>query len=156
MKLTVKELQISMQEQIDMMKTQLQKSKHEEYELHERVDSLLLNLDAFRKETAFNFREVRAEMAEFRSELTELKSDVAELKSDVAVLKSDVAVLKSDVAVLKSQFAELRSDVSSLITSMGLLRDEMRGGVSAILGYVGRIDKDHEVRIAALEARNPY
>ncbi|CAN5333158.1 hypothetical protein BH10CYA1_BH10CYA1_15560 [soil metagenome] len=135
MKLTLRELQITMQEQIDMMKTQLQKSKREEYELHERADSHLLTMDGFRKETDFNFREVRAEMAEFRSQLTELKSDVAVLKSDVA---------------------ELKSDVSGLKTSVGLLREELRAGVSAILGYTWRIDVDHEGRIKALETENSH
>ncbi|MBI2809326.1 MAG: hypothetical protein HYX67_00635 [Candidatus Melainabacteria bacterium] len=114
MKLTLKKLQISLQEQIDVMKTQLQKSKHEEYELHERADSHLLNLDAFRKETDSNFREVRAEIA------------------------------------------ELKSDVSDLKTSMYELREEMRAGFLAILSYAGRIDKDHEARIKALEAKNPH
>jgi len=143
MKLTLKELQKSMQEQIDTMNTQLQKSKREEYELHERADSHLLNMDAFRKETVFNFREMRAEFrsemdalrAEFRSEMDALR---AEFRSEMDALKADVAVLKSDVAEIKTELREIRA---VLVT---------------IMGYIERVEVNHESRIAALEAKNPH
>ncbi len=82
-----------------MMKTQLQKSKREEYELHERADSHLLNMDAFRKETEFNFREVRADIVEIRAGIVEIKADIVEMKADIVEMKADIAILKSDVAV---------------------------------------------------------
>jgi len=124
MKLTLKELQKSMQEQIDTMNTQLQKSKRED----DRVDSLLLNLDAFKKETAFNFREMREE---FRSELNALNTDVAVLRADVADLRTDVTDLR----------AELRE-----------WRQETRATYTVIMGYVEKVEANHHDRIAALEA----
>ncbi|MBS1954718.1 MAG: hypothetical protein JST89_11055 [Cyanobacteria bacterium SZAS-4] len=90
MKLTIKELQTIMQEQIDSMKTQIEKSKRKEYELHERADNQLLNLDAFRKETDFNFREVRTEIAELR---TEMRTGFAEMQAGFAEMRTNLAAV---------------------------------------------------------------
>ena len=128
MKLTLKELQTTMQEQIDSMKTQLQKSTREEYELHERADRHLLNLDAFRKETDFNFREVRTEAAQLRAEVGELRAEVGELRAEIAELRTE----------MRAGFAE------------------MRAGIEAVLAYATKIDVNHEARISALEAKNPH
>jgi len=154
MKLTLKELQKSMQEQIDKMNTQLQKSKREEYELHERADSHLLNMDAFRKETAFNFREMRAEFrtemdalrAEFRSEMDALRT---EFRSEIDVLKADVTAVKADLAVVKADLADLRAELREW-------RHETRATFTAIMRYIEIFEANHEGRIAALEAKNPH
>ena len=131
MKLTLKELQTTMQEQIDVMKAQLQKSNREEHELHQRADSHLLNLDAFRKETACNFREVRTEIAELRSEF------------------------RSEVAELRAETAELRAETAAFRAEMVAFRAEMRAALASIMSYATHIDVNHEARIAALEAKNP-
>ncbi len=138
MKLTLKELQTTMQEQIDSMKTQIQKSKREEYELHERADRHLLNLDAFRKETDFNFREVRTEAAELRSEIAELRS---EMRAGFAEMRAEMAEMRAEI---RAEMAELRANIA-----------EMRANIAVLLTYATNIDVNHEARIAALEAKNP-
>ena len=134
MKLTLKKLQMTLQEQIDMMKTQLEKSCREEYELHERADRHLLKLDGFIKETDFNFREVRAEMADLRTEMAGLRAEVAGLRAEVA---------------------GLRAEVDGFRTELAELREEMRSGFATIMEYLKRID-NHEVRIVALEAKTAH
>ncbi len=103
MRLTLKELQTTMQEQIDVMKTQLQKSKREEYELHERADTHLLNLDAFRKEADCNFREVRTEIAEVRTEVADLRTELAGLRAE---MRAELAAFRAE---MRAGFASIMS-----------------------------------------------
>jgi chromosome segregation ATPase len=109
MRLTVKQLNATMQERFDMMTQQIKRSDDDRYELHNRCDRILLNLDRFKKSTAADFREVRAEISSLRSEVSELRSEVSELRSEVSELRSEISELRKEVAEFRAELRELRS-----------------------------------------------
>jgi uncharacterized coiled-coil DUF342 family protein len=128
MRLTVKQLHATMQERLDMMTQQITRSDDVRYQIHYRCDSILLNLDRFKKSTAFEFRELRAEIDGLRTEVDGLRTEVDGLRVEVDGLRVD--------------FNEFRAEVRSEINE---LRTEMRAGFaelrSAIMYFVEQINE---------------
>ena len=73
MKLTIKQLQLDMQERFDTMSKQIDHSTHDRYELHERADHILLNLERFKMTVEHEFREVRSELKDMRAEMLDAR-----------------------------------------------------------------------------------
>ncbi len=113
MGLTVKQLQLDMQEQFEKMSAQTKHDTHDRYELHERADHILLNLERFKQNTDFEFREVRAEMqTEFAAVRAEMQTGFAEVRAEMRAEFADVR------AEMRTGFAEVRAEMKEIRTAI--------------------------------------
>jgi uncharacterized coiled-coil DUF342 family protein len=126
MRLTVKQLHATMQERLEMMTPQLTRSDDDRYQIHHRCDSILLNLDRFKKSTAFEFRELRAEVGELRAEVAGLRAEVDGLRVEVDGLRVDLNEFRAEVNELRTEmragFAELRSAIMYCVEQINELK----------------------------------
>ncbi len=83
MKLTIKQLQLDMQERFDTMSKQIDHSTHDRYELHERADHILLNLERFKMTVEHEFREVRSELKDMRADITDMRADITDMRNEM-------------------------------------------------------------------------
>ena len=112
MRLTVKQLHATMQERLDLLTQQLTRSDDDRYQIHHRCDSILLNLDRFKKSTELEFREVRAEISELRAEVNGLKVEVDGLRVEVDEFRAEVRAELNDLRTeMRAGFAELRAAI---------------------------------------------
>jgi ribosomal protein L29 len=107
MRLTVKQLQLDMQEQFEKMSAQTKHDTHDRYELHERADHILLNLERFKQNTDFEFREVRAEITELRAEMRSEFADVrAEMRTGFAEVRAEMKEIRTAIYQLAALLTE--------------------------------------------------
>ncbi len=107
MRLTVRQLQLDMQERFEKMSAQTKQDTHDRYELHERADRILLNLERFKQNTDFEFREVRAEMrTEFADVRIEMRMGFAEVRAGFADVRVEMKEIRTAIYQLAALLTE--------------------------------------------------